>query len=134
MRSRRSRHSSRSSRIALAVVTAATLTGLVGCGALDKAMDCVKTAEAIATSVDKLSTAVSTAADDPTQLTEALDNIDKELTSLGDTTDNADLSKAVDDMNKAVDNVRTAVRNGDETPDIGPVTDAAAEIGKVCTP
>ncbi|WP_028813125.1 hypothetical protein [Streptomyces flavidovirens] len=131
MRSRRSRHSS---RIALAVVTAVTLTGLAGCGALDKAMDCVKTAEAIAASVDKLSTAVSTAADDPTQLTEALDNIDKELTSLEDTTDNADLSKAVDDMNKAVDNVRTAVEKGDETPDIGPVTDAAAEIGKVCTP
>ncbi|MBT2395565.1 hypothetical protein [Streptomyces sp. ISL-100] len=127
--------SRRSSRIALAVVTAVALTGLVGgCGALDKAMDCVQTADAIATSVDKLSTAVSTAADDPTQLTEALNDIDKELTSLEDTTDNADLSKAVDDLNKAVDNVRTAVNNGDETPDIAPVTEAATEIGKVCSP
>ncbi|MGW0548965.1 hypothetical protein [Streptomyces altiplanensis] len=124
----------RSRRIAAAVVTAAALTGLVGCGALDKAMDCARTAEAIATSVDKLSAAVSTAAEDPTQLTEALNDIDRELKSLDDTTDNADLSKAVDDLNKAVDNVRTAVDNGDATPDIAPVTDAATEIGKVCTP
>ncbi|MGW7055016.1 hypothetical protein [Streptomyces sp. NPDC054887] len=125
----------RSSRIALAVATAAALTGLAaGCGTLDKAMDCVKTADAIATSVDKLTTAVSTAADDPTQLNEALGDIDRELSNLDDTTDNADLSKAVDDLNKAVDNVRTAVDKGDETPDIGPVTDAATEIGKVCTP
>ncbi|MGW0562581.1 hypothetical protein ACWDZ4_18645 [Streptomyces sp. NPDC003016] len=124
----------RSRRIAAAVVTAAALTGLVGCGALDKALDCARTAEAIATSVDKLTTAVSTAAEDPTQLTEALNDIDRELKSLDDTTDNADLSKAVGDLNKAVDNVRTAVKNGDETPDIAPVTDAAAEIGKVCTP
>ncbi|MGR8010301.1 hypothetical protein [Streptomyces hypolithicus] len=122
-------------RIAIAVTTAATLTtGLVGCGALDKALDCARTADAIATSVDKLSRAVSTAADDPTQLTEALDSIDKELSNLNDTTDNADLSKAVDDLNTAVDNVRTAAKNGDETPDIQPVTDAATEIGKVCTP
>ncbi|WP_351232898.1 hypothetical protein [Streptomyces sp. NPDC002133] len=123
----------RSRRIALAVVTALALTGAVGCSAVDKALDCVRTADAIATSVDKLSRAVSTAADDPTQLTEALDEIDRELVNLKDTTDNADLSQAVDDLTKGVDNVRTAVENGDATPDIAPVTDAAAEIGKVCT-
>jgi hypothetical protein len=33
-----------------------------------------------------------------------------------------------------VSNVRTAVRNGDETPDVSPVTDAAGELTKVCTP
>ncbi|MCX4508822.1 MULTISPECIES: hypothetical protein [Streptomyces] len=123
----------RSRRIALAVVTAVALTGAVGCGAVDKALDCVKTADAIATSVDRLSQAVGTATDDPTQLTEALDDIDKELGNLKDTTDNADLSKAVDDLTKGVDNVRTSVENGDTTPDIKPVTDAAAELGKVCT-
>ncbi|MEU3303767.1 hypothetical protein ABZ729_28720 [Streptomyces sp. NPDC006678] len=123
----------RSRRIALAVVTAVALTGAVGCGAVDKALDCVKTADAIATSVDRLSQAVGTATDDPTQLTEALDDIDKELGNLKDTTDNADLSKAVDDLAKGVDNVRTSVENGDTTPDIKPVTDAAAELGKVCT-
>lgn len=120
--------------IALAVATAAALTGLVGCGALDKAMDCVKTADAIATSVDKLSQAVSNASNDPTQIEEALNSIDTELGNLKNTTDNADLSKAVDDLTKGVESVRTAVKNGDTTPDIKPITDAATEVGKVCTP
>ncbi|QGV80419.1 hypothetical protein [Streptomyces ficellus] len=120
---------------ALAAATAVlALTGAVGCGALDKAMDCVQAADAIATSVDKLSQAASSAANDPTQLTESLDEIDKELASLKDKTDNADLSKAVDDLGKGVASVRTAVQNGDTTPDTKPVTDAATEIGKVCTP
>ncbi|MFE7773145.1 hypothetical protein ACFU5O_04445 [Streptomyces sp. NPDC057445] len=122
----------RSRRIALAVVTAVALTGAVGCSAVDKALDCVQTADAIATSVDRLSQAVSNASD-PTQLNEALNDIDQELGNLKDTTDNADLSKAVDDLAKGVDNVRASVENGDNTPDIKPITDAAAEVGKVCT-
>ncbi|MFF5925098.1 MULTISPECIES: hypothetical protein [Streptomyces] len=121
--------------IALAVATAAAVTTLLtGCGALDKAMDCVKTADAIATSVGKLQQAVSTASNDVTQIEESLNSISTELGNLKDTTDNADLSKAVDDLTKGVDSVRTAVKNGDTTPDIAPITDAAAEIGKVCTP
>ncbi|MEU9705508.1 hypothetical protein ACF09C_19880 [Streptomyces sp. NPDC014870] len=123
-------------RLAIAVASAAVLAGttLVGCGALDKAMDCVATADAIATSVDKLSQAVSNASNDPTQLNEALNEISTELGNLKDTTDNADLSKAVDDLTKGVETVKTAVNNGDTTPDIKPITDAATEIGKVCTP
>ncbi|MEU9996867.1 hypothetical protein [Streptomyces sp. NPDC050848] len=123
-------------RLAIAVASAAVLasTTLVGCGALDKAMDCVATADAIATSVDKLSQAVSNASNDPTQLNEALNDISTELDNLKDTTDNADLTKAVDDLTKGVESVKTAVNNGDTTPDIKPITDAAAEIGKVCTP
>ncbi|MBT2443164.1 hypothetical protein J7E93_24325 [Streptomyces sp. ISL-36] len=121
-------------RLALAVTTAAALTALVGCGALDKAMDCVATADAIATSVDKLQQALSNASNDPTQLNEALNEISTELGNLEDTTDNADLSKAVDDLTKGVESVRTAVNNGDTTPDIKPITDAATEVGKVCTP
>ncbi|MGW0469542.1 hypothetical protein ACWDX6_30485 [Streptomyces sp. NPDC003027] len=121
-------------RLALAVTTAAALTALVGCGALDKAMGCVAAAEAIATSVDKLQQAASNATNDPTQLNEALDEISTELGKLKDTTDNADLSKAVDDLGKGVETVRTSVEQGDATPDIKPVTDAATEIGKVCTP
>jgi hypothetical protein len=53
---------------------------------------------------------------------------------VGDQTDDADVNKAVDDLQKAVTNVRDAVKNGDETPDISPVTDAAGELTKVCTP
>ena len=56
------------------------------------------------------------AADDPTQLDEALDAIDKNLDEIGDKTDNADVNKAVDDLNKAVDNVRTSIKNGDDDP------------------
>ncbi|MDQ0943132.1 hypothetical protein [Streptomyces sp. V1I1] len=122
-------------RIALTLATAALIVPItVGCAAIDKALDCVETADAIATSVDKLQRAVSSAGDDPTQARQALDDIDKELKNLGDKTDNADLSKAVDDLNAGVDNVRKAIENGDTTPDIKPVTDAAGEIGKVCTP
>ncbi|GHJ90574.1 hypothetical protein SNE510_00930 [Streptomyces sp. NE5-10] len=121
--------------IALAVATAAAVTTLLtGCGALDKAMDCVKTADAIATSVGKLQQAVSNATNDVTQIEESLDSISTELGNLENTTDNADLAKAVDDLTKGVDSVRTAVKNGDTTPDITPITDAAAEVGKVCTP
>lgn len=125
----------RHQRTALAVTaTLLTLTAAAGCGAVDKALDCVRTADAIATSVDNLQQAVSNASDDPTQASESLDQIDKELKDLGDTTDNADLSKAVDDLEAGVGNVRDSIDKGDATPDITPVTDAAAEIGKVCTP
>ncbi|MEU0299510.1 hypothetical protein ABZ252_08590 [Streptomyces sp. NPDC006175] len=126
---------SRRHRTALVVTTTLlTLTAAVGCGAVDKAMDCVRTADAIATSVDNLQQAISNASNDPTQASEALDQIDKELKDLGDTTDNADLSKAVDDLQAGVTNVRDSIDKGDATPDITPVTDAATEIGKVCTP
>ncbi|GGW29963.1 hypothetical protein [Streptomyces xantholiticus] len=122
-------------RTALAIAAAALIVPTaVGCSALDKALDCVETADSIATSVNKLQEAVSTATEDPTKAREALDDIDRELDSLGDKTDNADLSKAVDDLAAGVDNVRKSIEGGDATPDISPVTDAATEIGKVCTP
>ncbi|MFJ3256956.1 hypothetical protein ACIQGT_32365 [Streptomyces sp. NPDC093108] len=122
-------------RITVALtLTALTLTAAAGCGAVDKALDCVRTADAIATSVDNLQQAVSNATNDPTQASEALDDIQKSLGELGDKTDNADLGKAVDDLQAGVGNVRNSIDKGDATPDITPVTDAATEIGKVCTP
>ena len=121
-------------RTALALTTTLlTVTAAAGCGAVDKALDCVRTADAIATSVDNLQQAVSNAGD-PTQASESLDQIDKELAKLDDTTDNADLGKAVDDLKAGVTNVRASIDKGDTAPDISPVTDAATEIGKVCTP
>jgi outer membrane murein-binding lipoprotein Lpp len=122
----------RTTALVSGVALAAALT-LTGCGALDKARDCVQAADAIATSVDRLSQAVSNAGD-PTQIEESLNAIDKELTALKDKTGNADLSKAVDDLANGVEQVRTSVKNGDTTPDLKPVTDAATEVGKVCTP
>ncbi|MFD3517258.1 hypothetical protein [Streptomyces sp. NPDC058657] len=128
---RRPRHR----RTALALAAAALALPLaVGCGALDKAMDCANTAATIASSVDRLKTAVTTAAENPLQSQQALNDIDRELKSLGDKTDNADLSKAVNDLTTGVANVRKALDSGDTTPDLKPVTDAATEIGKVCTP
>ncbi|MEU7582805.1 hypothetical protein AB0B50_35095 [Streptomyces sp. NPDC041068] len=108
--------------------------GLVGCDAVSKALDCVSTADAIADSVTDLQTAVEKAGEDPTQADKALDDIGKNLDEIGDKTDDADVNKAVDDLDKAVDNVRDAIKNGDATPDVSPVTDAAGELTKVCTP
>jgi len=123
-------------RTVTAVATVATIAltaGLTtGCDAVDKALDCVRTADAIADSVTELQQAVENA-DDPTQWEESLNSIDKNLDRIGDQTDNTDVNKAVDDLGKAVDNVRTSVENGDETPDLSPVTDAAGELTKVCT-
>jgi len=102
--------------------------------AVDKALDCVQTADSIADNVTDLQQAVENAANDPTQTDASLTSIEKSLDKLGDKTDNTDVNKAVDDLSKAVENVRTAVRNGDSTPDISPVTDAAGELTKVCTP
>ncbi|MFE2037814.1 hypothetical protein ACFXBB_32185 [Streptomyces scopuliridis] len=120
--------------LALAATAALALPLTAGCGALDKALDCVKTADAIAGSVNDLQQAVSNAGDNPLQIDETLNDIDNKLDNLGDQTDNADLSKAVDNLGKGVDNVRTSVKNGDNDPDLTPITDAASEIGKICTP
>ncbi|MEU5089691.1 hypothetical protein [Streptomyces sp. NPDC021356] len=122
---------------AIAATTAAialTVTALTGCDAVGKALDCVQSADAIADSVTNLQQAVQNAADDPTKTDDALRAIENNLKKIGDKTDNTDVNKAVDDLDKAVGNVRTAVKNGDDTPDLTPVTDAAGELTKVCTP
>jgi flagellin-like hook-associated protein FlgL len=127
---------SRSRRIAIAATVAVIglTAGLTtGCDAVNKAIDCVQTADTIADSVTGLQQAVENAANDPTQTDKSLNSIEKDLDKIGDKTDNADVNKAVDNLDKAVDNVRTAVKNGDNTPDISPVTDAAGELTKVCT-
>ncbi|MFS4095610.1 hypothetical protein [Streptomyces sp. AF1A] len=115
---------------AVAVLTAGLATG---CDAVHKALDCVQTADSIADGVTDLQQAVENAANDPGRADAALDSIDADLRKIGDRTDNADVNKAVDDLDKAVADVRTALRNGDHTPDLGPVTDAAGELTKVCT-
>lgn len=125
-------------RIAIAITSVLIAVpagvGLVGCSAVEKALDCVQTADAIAESVTDLQQAVEKAGDDPTQADEALDKIDKNIDEIGDKTDNADVNKAVDDLEKAVGNVRDSIDGGDATPDLSPVVDAAGELTKVCTP
>ncbi|MER7836780.1 hypothetical protein ABTY98_12910 [Streptomyces sp. NPDC096040] len=131
---RRGRHRGRSTAIAAVAATAALTIGLTGCDAVNKALDCVQTADSIADDVTDLQQAVENAANDPTQADASLDSIQQNLRKIGDRTDDTDVNKAVDDLDKAVDNVRTAIRNGDSTPDVTPVTDAAGELTKVCTP
>ncbi|MEU8932650.1 hypothetical protein AB0D30_22540 [Streptomyces sp. NPDC048409] len=128
------RRGRRITAIAAVTATAALTLGLTGCDAVDKALDCVQTADSIADSVTDLQQAVENAADDPTRTDASLDSIQSNLGKIGDKTDDADVNKAVDDLDKAVDNVRTALKNGDSTPDVTPVTDAAGELTKVCTP
>ncbi|MFJ4485866.1 hypothetical protein ACIP3D_26295 [Streptomyces longwoodensis] len=130
-----SRHRRRRTAIATALAAVALTTALAtGCDAVDKALDCVQTADTIADGVTRLQQAVENASNDPAQIDQSLQTIDTDLDRIGDRTDDTDVNKAVDDLQKAVDNVRTAVRNGDRTPDISPVTDAAGELTKVCTP
>ncbi|WP_405886721.1 hypothetical protein OG739_14740 [Streptomyces longwoodensis] len=130
-----SRHRRRRTAIATAFAAVALTTAVAtGCDAVDKALDCVQTADTIADGVTRLQQAVENASNDPTQIDESLQTIDTDLDRIGDRTDDTDVNKAVDDLQRAVDNVRTAVRNGDRTPDISPVTDAAGELTKVCTP
>ncbi|MFD5515291.1 hypothetical protein [Streptomyces sp. NPDC127066] len=129
------RHRNRRRTAVFTVVAAlVVLPAVVGCDAVSKALDCVQTADSIADSVTDLQQAVENAANDPTQTDASLNAIENNLDKIGDKTDNADVNKAVDELNKAVANVRTAVKNGDATPDISPVTAAAGELTKVCTP
>ncbi|OIJ67631.1 hypothetical protein [Streptomyces mangrovisoli] len=116
--------------VALAVAAAALATG---CDTVGKALDCVQTADSIADNVTDLQQAVENAATDPNRTDASLTAIENDLDRIGDKTGDPDVNKAVDDLKKAVGNVRTAVRNGDDTPDVGPVTDAAGELTKVCT-
>ncbi|MGY4983121.1 hypothetical protein ACWCYL_39280 [Streptomyces sp. 900105755] len=118
----------------VAAATALTAALLAGCDSVNTALDCVRTADSIADSVTALQQAVENAANDPTRTDAALDSIQQNLKKIGDRTDDADVNKAVDHLQQAVDNVRTAVRNGDSAPDVTPVTDAAGELTKVCTP
>ena len=119
---------------AVAATTALTAVLLSGCDAVDKALDCVQTADTIADSVTRLQQAVENASNDPTQIDDAITSIGNDLDKIDNRTDNADLDKATQDMREALTNVRTAVRNGDNTPDLSGVTDAAGELTKVCKP
>ncbi|RII19751.1 hypothetical protein DSC45_07050 [Streptomyces sp. YIM 130001] len=122
-------------RIAIAVATVALAAPLaVGCSAVDKALDCVHTADDVAESATDLQRAVEKAGDDPLAADEALDAIEKNLGEIGDKADDADVGKAVDHLQKAVGNVRDSIKSGDSTPDVSPVVDATGELTKACKP
>ncbi|MEU6293614.1 hypothetical protein [Streptomyces erythrochromogenes] len=129
------------SRLTRRSVTAATALAVVlgigattGCQSVSTAMDCVRVANAVTASVNDLQQAVGQASNSPADAQQALADIDQSLTEIGDTTKNADLATATADLKKAVADVGTALRNGNPNPDITPVTTAAGNLTKVCSP
>ncbi|GAA2432659.1 hypothetical protein [Streptomyces macrosporus] len=106
---------------------------LLGCSAVQNALDCANTAVVIVDSANDLQQAVSDGAENPAEIDRSLDRIDQNLDKIGESTDGGDVGKVVEDLRRAVDNARTAADNG-EAPDVTPVVDAADELSKVCTP
>jgi hypothetical protein len=107
---------------------------LTGCGTVNKVVGCVHTADAIANTVTDLQQDVEQASGDRKKTDEDLDDIDKKLKKIKDTTDDSGVKKTVGDVQQAADNVRTSVDKGDKTPDLSPLTDAAGQLTKVCSP
>ncbi|MFI9149927.1 hypothetical protein [Streptomyces sp. NPDC053367] len=130
--SRRRRRTAAVAATLAAVVLTAGLT--TGCDAVGKALNCVETADAVADAVTDLQQAVESAADDPGKTQEAIDAVGASLDKIDSETGDADLDKATEDLRGALVEVTDAIENGDRTPDISGVTDAAGELTKVCTP
>ncbi|MGW8379993.1 hypothetical protein [Streptomyces sp. ODS28] len=121
-------------RLAVALgTTAISALALTGCGAVDKALDCARTATAVAQAADDLQQAASDATENPEQAQRSLDKIDKNLDTIGDSTGDTDVNKAVDDLSSSVQDARKDLDAG-RTPDTGKVGDAADELTGVCKP
>ncbi|WP_282796814.1 hypothetical protein [Streptomyces sp. CC224B] len=124
-------------RTVTAVVTAllvvGTGVGLAACDPVDKAVDCVKTADAIHDNLEEMREAAQDAALEPSKADKSLDDIEDNLKEIRDKSEDTDVDKAIDHMDRAVDNIRAAADGGDRTPDLSPAADAAKELAKVCT-
>ncbi|MEU9113460.1 hypothetical protein AB0D04_17175 [Streptomyces sp. NPDC048483] len=120
---------------ALAVLTAAALAipALSACSAVNKAMDCANTAGAVVDSVDKLQRAVGDSLDDPQLAEQTLDSIDRKLKKVRDESSDPDLAAAVDKMNAGIKDARKDIKDA-KAPNLEPISDAAGEMTKVCTP
>ncbi|NJQ01825.1 hypothetical protein [Streptomyces zingiberis] len=116
----------------LAAVTL-TVPLLIGCGAVDKAFDCARTAARITAAVGDLQQATENATENPAAAVDALDRIEGSLADLDAETGDADLSRAVTRLDEGVKDARSAVDEG-RTPDLTAVTDAAGEVTQVCSP
>ncbi|MEE1928136.1 hypothetical protein V1J52_07985 [Streptomyces sp. TRM 70351] len=116
-----------------AAATTLAATALLGCGAIEKALDCANTAVVVAESVNDLQTAVSGAAENPAEAREALDRIDANLDKIDENTGDSDVSGAVTDLRTSVDEIRQSLDNG-EVPDVSGAVSAADKLTNVCTP
>ncbi|MFH0244174.1 hypothetical protein ACGRHY_17535 [Streptomyces sp. HK10] len=106
---------------------------LVGCGAVQNALDCANTAVVVVDSANALQQAVADGVENPAEVDRSLDRINENLDKIVENTDNADITRVAEDMRKAADSVRESVEQG-KTPDAGPVVDAADELTQVCAP
>ncbi|MEU9485537.1 hypothetical protein ACFTZK_32920 [Streptomyces decoyicus] len=131
----RTRRHRRPATTALAALAAATLAIplLSACGAVQKAMDCAKTATSVVNAVDKLQQAADNSLTDPQKAQQALDNIDANLKKLSKEANDPDLSKAVDKTNDGIKAARKDLDNN-KAPDIQPIVDGAREMTNICTP
>ncbi|HZG04989.1 MAG TPA: hypothetical protein VE546_15705 [Streptomyces sp.] len=116
-----------------ALVSAALALPLLGCSAVENALDCANTAVVVVDSANALQQAVADGVENPAEVDQSLDRIDKNLDKIIENTDNSDITKVAEDLQQAADNVREAVDQG-KAPDVGPVVDAADELSQVCTP
>ncbi|MEV5128563.1 hypothetical protein AB0K49_38090 [Streptomyces decoyicus] len=131
----RTRRHRRPATTALAALAAATLAIplLSACGAVQKAMDCAKTATSVVNAVDKLQQAADNSLTDPQKAQQALDNIDANLKKLSKEANDPDLSKAVDKTNNGIKAARKDLDNN-KAPDIQPIVDGAREMTNICSP
>lgn len=121
-------------RTALAALTSLALAmPLLGCSAVQNALDCANTAVVVVDSANALQQAVADGIENPAEVDESLNRIDTNLDKIIDNTDNADITKVAEDLQQAADNVRESVEQG-KTPDVGPVVDAADDLTQVCSP
>ncbi|BDH09894.1 MULTISPECIES: hypothetical protein [Streptomyces] len=131
----RTRRHRRPATTALAALAAATLAIplLSACGAVEKAMDCAKTATSVVNAVDKLQQAADNSLTDPQKAEQALDNIDTNLKKLSKDAHDPELSKAIDKTNNGIKAARKDLDNN-KAPDIQPIVDGTSAMTKICTP
>ncbi|MFB7635142.1 hypothetical protein ACFC0M_29895 [Streptomyces sp. NPDC056149] len=119
--------------LAVAAVLALATPALAACSAVQKAVDCAKTATAVVNGVDKLNKAADRALDDPEEANRALDALDADLKKLSASAHDPELREAVGKMNGGIKEARTAVENN-KAPNLAPIGEAASRITAVCTP
>ncbi|MFG2528092.1 hypothetical protein [Streptomyces sp. NPDC048516] len=131
----RTRRHRRPAITACAALVAATLAIplLSGCGAVQKAMDCAKTATSVVNAVDKLQQAADNSLTDPQKAEQALDNIDTNLQKLSKEAHDPELSKAVDKTNNGIKAARKDIDHN-KAPRIQPIVDGAHDMTRICTP
>ncbi|MGW7412636.1 hypothetical protein [Streptomyces sp. NPDC054863] len=113
--------------------SALAATGLIGCDAVDKALDCAQVATDTSMAVKDFRKEISDGVESSKATKEALDKIEKILDKVTDKRTDADIDQAIKDLQTEVDKARKTAEKGDATSDLGGVKDAAGKMSKACT-